>query len=176
MTTKHLKKALYAGSFDPVTSGHLWIIEQAAHMFDSLVVAIGENADKKYSYPLETRLQLLNQVTQKFPNIEVTTFSNQFLIHYARSIHAQYIIRGIRNANDYEYEKSMRYVNSDICQSINTIFLIPPRNVAEISSSLVKGLIGSNGWEQIVRKYVPEAVAQTMIEWEHARYDHQQNN
>ena len=160
------KKAVYAGSFDPVTMGHLWIIEQAANMFDSVVVAIGENVEKKYTFSREIRLELLKQVTNKFANIEITQFNNEFLISYAHRINAQFIVRGIRNATDYEYEKSMRYINSDICQEINTIFLIPPRNVAEVSSSLVKGLVGSNGWEEVVKKYVPDAVSQRMIEWE----------
>ncbi len=158
------KKAVYAGSFDPVTTGHLWIIEQAAAMFDKVVVAIGENVEKKYTFSLEERLDLLKQVSHNLPNIEITLFKNEFLISYAQRINAQFIIRGIRNATDYEYEKSMRYINSDICQDVNTIFLIPPRNVAEVSSSLVKGLVGSNGWEEIVKKYVPEAVSRKMIE------------
>ena len=160
------KKAVYAGSFDPVTMGHLWIIEQAAYMFDTVVVAIGENVEKKYTFSREVRLDLLKQVTHEFSNIEITQFNNEFLISYAQRINAQFIIRGIRNATDYEYEKSMRYINSDICPEINTIFLIPPRNVAEVSSSLVKGLVGSTGWEEIVKKYVPDAVSQKMIEWE----------
>jgi pantetheine-phosphate adenylyltransferase len=160
------KKAVYAGSFDPVTMGHLWIIEQAASMFDKVVVAIGENIEKHYTFSLAVRMELLKRVTSKFNNIEITQFNNEFLIHYAQRIDAQFIIRGIRNATDYEYEKSMRYINSDICENINTIFLIPPRNVAEISSSLVKGLVGSHGWEEVVKKYVPEPVVLTMLEWE----------
>ena len=161
------KKAVYAGSFDPVTMGHIWIIEQAASMFDKVVVAIGQNVDKKYTFSLEERILLLKEVTSKFNNIEIAEFNNEFLIHYAQRINAKFIIRGIRNANDYEYEKRMRYINSDICDSINTIYLIPPRNVAEISSSLVKGLIGSKNWEEVVKKYVPEPVVQSMIKWEH---------
>lgn len=167
VTTKHQsRKAVYAGSFDPVTKGHLWIIEQAATMFDHVIIAIGENVEKKYSFPLKTRLQLLKEVTKQLPNIEIAQFKNQFLIHYAQNVKAQYIIRGIRNATDYEYEKSMRYINSDIYQNINTIFLIPPRDVAEVSSSLVKGLVGSKGWEAVIEKYVPLPVAKAMINLE----------
>lgn len=160
-----MKKAVYAGSFDPVTNGHLWIIEQAASMFDKVVVAIGENADKQYSFSIETRMNLLKEVTHKLPNIEVSKFNNEFLINYAKRIDAKYIIRGIRNTTDYEYEKSMRYINSDICPEVNTIFLIPPRNVAEVSSSLVKGLVGSLGWEEIVPIYLPKPVTQKLVEW-----------
>mgnify|MGYP000458629443 CR=1 FL=1 len=165
MGTSVVKKAVYAGSFDPVTKGHLWIIEQTAKMFDHVVIALGENVEKKYSFSLETRQKLLKQVTHGLANVEITQFSNQFLIHYAREIGAQYIVRGIRNVTDYEYEKSMRYINSDICQDISTIFLIPPRDVAEISSSLVKGLVGSQGWEEVVCKYVPKPVVETMLIW-----------
>lgn len=160
-----MRKAVYAGSFDPVTNGHLWIIEQAATIFDKVVVAIGDNVEKNYTFPLSARLNLLHQITQKFNNIEVDQFSNEYLISYARRIQAKFIVRGIRNTVDYEYEKSMRYINSDICSEINTIFLIPPRDIAEISSSLIKGLVGSNGWEKIIAKYLPESVTPQIIAW-----------
>ena len=161
-----MKKAVYAGSFDPVTMGHLWIIEQAVTMFDQVVVTIGENVEKEYTFPIDIRLHLLKAITNKFTNVKVTRFHNQYLINYTKSIGAQYIIRGIRNSNDYEYEKSIRYINSDICPDINTIFLIPPRDVAEVSSSLVKGLVGSKGWEEVVGKYAPAPVVQVLLDWE----------
>ncbi|MCX8514194.1 MAG: pantetheine-phosphate adenylyltransferase [Pseudomonadota bacterium] len=160
---KMVKRAVYAGSFDPVTKGHLWIIEQAAQLFNHLIIAIGENATKSYSFDIKTRLDLLRKVTKQYKNVEVSHFHNQFLIHYAAQVKAQYIIRGIRNVNDYEYEKGMRHINSDISKDITTIFLMPPRGVAEISSSLVNGLVGSDQWENIVTKYVPPVVVKQMI-------------
>ncbi|MCE2706138.1 MAG: pantetheine-phosphate adenylyltransferase [Proteobacteria bacterium] len=153
-----MRRAVYGGSFDPVTNGHLWIIEEAAKLFDSLVVAIGENFEKAYTFSLEDRLECLSEVTKKFPNIKVTHFKNDFLVNYAKSIDAQYIVRGIRNPSDYEYERSMRHINSDLNKEISTVFLLPPRAYAEVSSSMVKGLVGSTGWENIVKKYVPHAV------------------
>lgn len=164
-----MKKAVYAGSFDPVTNGHLWIIEQAAHMFDSLVVAIGKNTEKKYTFPLKDRLELLHAVTAKFPNIEITHFENEFLVSYAKRVGAKFMVRGIRNATDYEYEKGMRYINSDLNQEINTVFLIPPRKYTEVSSSLVKDLAGSKGWEDIAKKYIPEPVMAKMLLWHKSR-------
>jgi len=165
--TKQLKKAVYAGSFDPVTNGHLWIIEQAAHMFDHLVVAIGRNTEKQYTFSLEARLQLLQQVTQHLPNIEICNFENEFLVSYAKKVGADFMIRGIRNTTDYEYERAMRYINADLCQTINTVFLMPPREYTEISSSLVKDLAGSTGWEEVASKYVPQAVMEKLLHWHH---------
>jgi pantetheine-phosphate adenylyltransferase len=166
---KIVRRAVYAGSFDPVTKGHLWIIEQAAQLFDHLIIAIGENAHKSYFFDINTRLNLLRKVTKQFKNVEVFHFHNQFLIHYAEQVKAQYIIRGIRNANDYEYEKGMRHINSDISKDITTIFLMPPRDVAEISSSMVNGLVGSDQWQTVVAKYVPTVVVKQMIKLQNPR-------
>ena len=79
-------------------------------------------------------------------------FSNMFLVDYARKIGAEYILRGIRNPNDYEYERGMRYINSDINPKLTTVFLIPPREISEVSSSFVKALVGPRGWERMVKE------------------------
>ncbi|MDO5059106.1 MAG: pantetheine-phosphate adenylyltransferase, partial [Neisseria sp.] len=107
------RRAVYAGSFDPPTNGHLWMIRQAQAMFDELVVSIGVNPDKKNTYTVAERCRMLQDITQAFPNVRVSTFENRFLVDYAHSIGAKFIIRGIRSAGDYEYERSMRYINSD---------------------------------------------------------------
>ena len=153
-----MRKAVYAGSFDPVTNGHLWIIEQGALLFDKLVVAIGENFDKTYNFSVEERLDFLIEATHKYSNIEVAHFNNEFLVNYAKRVGAKFIIRGIRNNTDYEYERNMRNINSDLNKDITTIFLLPPRKYAEVSSNMVRGLVGSNGWEGLVKKYVPDNV------------------
>lgn len=153
-----MTKAIYAGSFDPITNGHLWVIDRAAAIFDQLIVAVGDNPDKKYSFSLEERLILLKNTLQGYKNIEIGHFNGEFLVNYAQNANAKFIVRGIRNTQDYEYEKTMRYINSDLCNEIDTIFLMPPRNYAEVSSSLVKGLVGTVGWEKVVNRYVPETV------------------
>ncbi len=159
-----MKKAVYAASFDPVTNGHLWVIQQAARLFDQLIVAIGINPEKDYTFSLEERLDLLDETTSQFDNVAVASYENQFLVTYARGMEADYIVRGIRTQTDYEFERRMRYINSDLDNSITTIFLMPPREIAEISSSFIKGLVGPAGWQDVVKRYVPEPVFHKFIE------------
>ncbi|MDO8516647.1 MAG: pantetheine-phosphate adenylyltransferase [Nanoarchaeota archaeon] len=158
------RNGVYAGSFDPVTNGHLWMIDQGSKFFDEFNVAIGINPDKKYTFSIEERMQMLKEVTKDIKNLRLDSFENQFLVRYAQSIDANYILRGMRNPDDYEFEKAMRYVNGDLNKNITTIFLIPPRDLVEISSSFVKGLIGPEGWEEIIKKYVPIPVYNKFLE------------
>lgn len=159
-----MKKAVYAASFDPVTNGHLWVIQQAARLFDHLTIAIGINPDKAYTFSFAERRELLKETTSQIENVIVESFENQFLVNYALSIEAKYIIRGIRTQTDYEFERRMRYINSDLDDNITTIFLMPPREIAEISSSFIKGLVGPKGWQDVVNRYVPEPVYQKFLE------------
>jgi len=154
---------VYAGSFDPPTNGHLWMIEQGTALFDEMVVAIGVNPDKRYTFSLSERLEMLRQVTVEMSNVRVASFENKFLVDYAKEAGAQYVLRGIRNGADYFNEHSMRNINADLKKEVTTVFLMPPREIAEISSSLVKGLIGPQGWREVVRKYVPAPVYRAIL-------------
>ena len=154
---------VYAGSFDPLTIGHMWMIEQGVRLFDQLIVAIGINPDKKYTFPLDARLEMLRRSTARLQNVSVASFSNLYLIDYARTVGATHILRGVRSAGDYEFERTMRNINGDLDASICTVFLMPPRDIAEVSSSMVKGLIGPTGWRKIVREYVPGAVYRQLL-------------
>lgn len=158
------RRAVYAGSFDPITYGHLWMIEHGARLFDELIVAIGINPDKKYLFTLDDRLAMLADAVKPFANVRVASFENLFLVHYARQVDAGFILRGIRNEVDYGYERGMRYINAELNDGVLTTFLMPPREYAEISSSFVKGLVGPDGWEQVVQKYVPPAVHARFLE------------
>lgn len=162
--TKHHRTGVYAGSFDPLTIGHLWMIEQGARLFVRLVVAVGVNPDKKYTFPLEERLRMLRESTRPFRNVSVAAFANRYLIRYAQSVGASHILRGIRSESDYEFERTMRNINGDLDPAICTVFLMPPRDIAEVSSSMVKGMIGPSGWKAIVRKYVPSPVYRRLLE------------
>src|SRR5258707_15866489 len=158
-----MRLGVYAGSFDPLTVGHLWMIEQGVRLFDRLTVAVGVNPNKKYAFPLEDRLVMLREATKQFPNVSVASFTNHYLIHYAQLIGATHILRGIRSESDYEYERTMRNINGDLDDGICTVFLMPPRGIAEVSSSMVRGLIGPAGWRKIVRQYVPDAVYRRLL-------------
>jgi pantetheine-phosphate adenylyltransferase len=150
--------AVYAGSFDPPTTGHQWMIEQGARLFSTLFVAVARNPEKTYSYPLEQRLAWLTEIAAPFANVIVSSIENEFLARYTARVGARYIVRGIRNEDDYQYERAMRYVNQDLSPGVSTVFLMPPRELCEISSSFVKGMIGPQGWEEVVAKIVPPVV------------------
>ena len=159
-----MRRAVYAGSFDPITNGHLWMIEEGAKLFDHLIVATGVNPDKHYTFTLEERLRMIREAVCPRDRVTVDSFENQFLVNYADSVDAQYILRGIRTPQDYEFERGMRQINGDLRSGITTVFLMPPREIAELSSSMIKGLIGPEGWREVVRRYVPEPVFEVILE------------
>ncbi len=158
-----MKKAVYAGSFDPLTKGHLWMIEQGAKLFDELVVAIGINPEKECTFSLGERMEMLRKSTRAFSNVKVASFENEYLVNYADSIGAQYMLRGIRSEADFDYERRMRNINADFRPNIATPFLMPPRELAEVSSSFVKSLVGPNGWENVIEDYIPRNVYNQLL-------------
>jgi pantetheine-phosphate adenylyltransferase len=154
---------VYAGSFDPLTLGHMYMINEGAKLFDQLIVAIGINAAKSYTFTLEDRLDLLKDSVKNIENVKIQTFENRFLIKYAEEMNCKYILRGIRNESDYEFERTMRNVNGDLNSNISTVFLMPPRQIAEVSSSFVKGLVGPQGWETVIKNFVPKPVYKALL-------------
>ncbi len=155
-----MSRVIYAGSFDPPTNGHVWMIEEGARIFQSLTVAIGTNPDKENTFSIEERIRMLENITSEITatNVSVEVFDNRYLVDYARSVGADYILRGIRSPADFEFERVMRHINADICPEITTVFLMPPRQFGEVSSSLVKGMVGPEGWEKTVSRLVPTVV------------------
>jgi pantetheine-phosphate adenylyltransferase len=134
------------------------MIERGLEMFDRLIVAIGNNPAKSYSFTVERRLELLKECTGENERLRISHFNNRYLVDYAKRKDARYILRGIRSPNDYEYERVMRHINADMAPEITTVFLMPPRDIAELSSSMIKSLTGPAGWEETVRRYVPDPV------------------
>ncbi|MCK4496945.1 MAG: pantetheine-phosphate adenylyltransferase [Candidatus Aenigmarchaeota archaeon] len=160
-----MKKGVYAGSFDPPTNGHLWMIEQGSRLFDELVVAVGIHPDKReeYMFSVKERMEMLREIVRECDNVEVGNCGKQYLVNYAKSVGAEYVLRGIRSEKDYEEERKMRNVNRDLDSEIETVFLIPPREIVEITSSFVKDMVGYEGWEEIIKKHVPGPVYEKFL-------------
>ncbi len=157
-----MRRAIYAGSFDPLTNGHLWMIQQGLELFDHLYVAIGSNPSKSYTFSVQERITLLEESIPSCERLTISHFNNRYLVDYAREVDAHYILRGIRSQADYEYERVMRHINGDMAPKITTSFLMPPRDISELSSSMVKSLIGPDQWQSIVRRYVPQPVFEAL--------------
>jgi len=162
-----VRTCVYAGSFDPPTEGHMFMIERGAALFDHLIVAVGVNPKKKYTFTLPERLAMLGECTQGMDNVEIDSFEGRFLASYAESRDAGYVLRGIRSLEDYRYEHAMRNINEDLAPGLTTVFLMPPREICEVSSSFVKGLVGFEGWEEAIKPYVPEPVYAKLLEDRH---------
>lgn len=131
--------AVYPGSFDPVTFGHLDIVERGAKVFDKVIVAIGKNRAKNSLFSVEERLQLLRTVTSHFPNVEVDSF-NGLLVDYMKSKQAHAIIKGLRAISDFEYELQMASINKKLDDSIETFFMMTNNKYSYLSSSIVKDI------------------------------------
>jgi len=139
-----MQKAVFPGSFDPITSGHVDSVKRAIPLFDRIVVAIGENSQKQYLYPLEQRLDWLRDVFKEDSSIEIDYFEG-LTAHYCRKIGAQYMIRGLRNASDFDYEKTISQLNSIVVDNLETVFLISRPAFSHISSTIVREIIKGEG-------------------------------
>jgi pantetheine-phosphate adenylyltransferase len=146
--------AVYAGSFDPVTNGHLDLIERASALFDRVIVAIGIHPTRKPLFSADERMALIKQVSAHLPNVVVDSFDG-LLIGYCKSKGARVIVRGLRAATDFEYELQIAHANADLEPSIDTIFLPTRTNYGFVSASLVRE-IASHGGD--VSRYAPEVV------------------
>ena len=151
-------RAIYPGSFDPLTHGHLDLIERASQIFDQLVVAVLTNLEKAPLFSLEERVEMLCEVTAGMPNVSVDTFSG-LLVNYAMKKKARVILRGIRAFTDYEYELQMALMNRQLQPNLETVFLTPAEAYSHISSRLVKEIFQHGG---SVSGLVPPVVEQRL--------------
>lgn len=135
-----MKIAVFPGSFDPITVGHVDLVRRALPLFDKIIVAVGVNSTKKYLFSLEQRLEWLRQVFQQYPQVEVDHFQN-LTAHYCHRIGARYLLRGLRNASDFDYEKTISQLNHIVGDGIETVFLISQPEYSHISSTIVREII-----------------------------------
>lgn len=155
-----MKIAVYPGSFDPVTNGHLDIIKRSAKMFDKVVVAVLQNQSKSPVFEVKERLQLLKSVTKDIANIEVDSFSG-LLVDYVNQKGIHVIVKGLRAVSDFEYEFQMALMNRKLNSDIETVFLTTSSEYSYLSSSLVKEVFKFKG---CIKGLVPDEVLASMIE------------
>jgi len=151
-------KAIYPGTFDPVTIGHVDIISRAAKLFPELIVAVADNKMKKPFLPLETRIRLLKESVAHLSGVTVVGFDN-LLIDFALEQNAEIILRGLRAVSDFEYEFQLAGMNRKLSKKIETLFLTPSENLMFISSSLVREIAALDG---DVSQFVPACVVQEL--------------
>jgi pantetheine-phosphate adenylyltransferase len=148
-----LKRALFPGSFDPITLGHYDIITRALDLFDEIVVAIGINSDKNYMFTVEQRKEFIEKAFADEPKVKVTTYQG-LTVDFCKEIDAQFILRGLRNPADFEFEKAIAHTNRKLSQ-IETVFLLTAARTSFISSSIVRDVIRNHGDYTVL---VPESV------------------
>lgn len=141
---QHPKVALFPGSFDPLTNGHLDIIARAARLFDRLVVAILVNPEKSPLFTVPERVELAKEALAEFPNVEVDTFGG-LLVEYARQRQATVVVRGLRVISDFEYEMQMALMNRRLSPHLETVFMMPAETYSYVSSRLVKEVFALGG-------------------------------
>ena len=153
-----MKTAVYAGTFDPITEGHLSVLSSAAKVFDEVIVGVAADNNKKTLFTLEERTQLAKLSTAHLKNVRVEAFSG-LLVNFARAQGATALVRGLRVVSDFEYEMQMALFNKDLCSELETVFFIADATHSFISSSQVRNIASLGG---DISKYVSEPVAKAL--------------
>lgn len=149
-----MKIAIYPGSFDPITKGHLDILKNASGIFDKVIIAVARNGEKKGFLSTEERVELIKKSIEGLDNVEVDAFEG-LTIEYAKKQGAEILIRGLRAVSDFEYEMQLSQTNSALCDEIKTVFLTTKPKYNFISSSTIREILQNNG---DISKFVPQAV------------------
>ena len=138
-----MKKAVFPGSFDPITIGHVDIVKRAIKVFDEIIIAVGDNTDKKYMFPKEKRVEFVKQTFNNYNNIKVESYDG-LTVDFCKKNNTEFMIRGLRNPADFEFEKSIALTNREMTD-IETIFFLTSPDNSFVSSSIVRDLIRNSG-------------------------------
>lgn len=152
-------KAIYPGTFDPLTNGHLDLVTRASHMFDQVILAIAASSSKKPLFSLEERVALATEVTAHLKNVEVIGFS-ELMAHFAAHQNANILVRGLRAVSDFEYELQLANMNRHLMPTLESVFLMPSEEWSFISSSLVKEVARHGG---DIAPFLPGVVTQALL-------------
>ena len=153
-------KAVFAGSFDPPTNGHLDIIKRASGLFDSVDVVVSVNPEKKYMFSQDERLEMMKNLISDFKNVSVHAYEG-LIVNYAKEVNAKVLVRGVRSANDFAYEFDLALMNQNLNNNIETVFLQSKEKYTIVKSSSIKELAKFNG---DISRMVPEIVADKLKE------------
>ena len=148
------KIAVFPGSFDPITTGHVDLVRRALPLFDEIIVAIGVNSQKQTLFSVEERKQWIQKVFEGEPRISVDVFQG-LTVHYCKKADAHYLLRGLRNASDFDYEKTISQLNHIVGDDVETLFLISAPEFSHISSTIVREIIKGGG---NAKPFLPEGV------------------
>ena len=138
-----MKRAVFPGSFDPITLGHLDIIERSIPLFDEIIIGVGTNSEKKYMFSLKKRMDFIEETFSHYNNISVSQYEG-LTIEFCKKIQADFIIRGLRNPADFEFEKAIAHTNRKL-SGIETVFMLTAAKTSFISSSIVREIISNQG-------------------------------
>jgi len=148
------RKAVFPGSFDPITIGHVDLVKRALPLFDEIIVAIGVNSQKQTLFSVEERKQWIERVFEGEPKVRVDIFEG-LTVHFCKKVSAHYILRGLRNASDFDYEKTISQLNHIVGDNVETLFLISKPEFSHISSTIVREIIKGGG---NAKPFLPDGV------------------
>lgn len=154
-----LKRIGFAGTFDPITKGHLWVIGEAENIAEEVIIMIAHNNAKSQMFTIEERKHIIEQSIREegYHKSKVEIVHNEYTATYAKKNNIDYLIRGIRSTVDFDYENTLQQANTSVLQGAKTLFVMPPRDLGSVSSSFVKSLIGPKNWQFYIKQFLTES-------------------
>lgn len=163
-----MKKIAFSGTLDPITNGHMWVIQEARELADEVIVFISENPFKKPQFPADKRKEIVERsvAAAGWSNVSVVLVRGDYTARAAKRHGIDFLIRGIRNTSDFDYENLIQQANVDVLNGAKTLFVMPPRDLGSVSSSFVRGLQGPVGWHWTTKRFMPApAYSEWILDW-----------
>ncbi|HPR16767.1 MAG TPA: pantetheine-phosphate adenylyltransferase [Candidatus Cloacimonadota bacterium] len=157
-----MKLAIYPGTFDPITNGHIDVLEKAVKMFDKVILAVADYTGKNTIFDLEKRVEICRKALQHLPNVEVMPFHG-LVVEFAKKVNARVMIRGLRAVSDFEYELSQALMNKKLNRAVDTVFFVPDNKYLYLSSTMVRQVVELGG---DLKDMIPDNVEQELLIWQ----------